>query len=239
VSDVAAELAPTGTLRVAVWTVSHFAVSDPSTGRLTGVIPDLGEALAQSLGVPAELIPFDNPAAIIAAFGAGSVDVTFLGITADRAEAMAFGPRVLDLQTTYLVPAGSPIVAIAEIDRPGIRILVPDRSAQQAHLKATLRHAAMIPVPAGSPREAIARLAAGAADAFSHVVPMLAAAQPSLPGSRIIPGSYFDVPVAIATAKGKPQAAAFCRRFIEDAKASGLIAEAIARSGVPGLVAGL
>jgi hypothetical protein len=63
-------------------------------------------------------------------------------------------------------------------------------------------------------------LAAGVADAFSHVVPMLAAAQGALPGSRLLPGSYFDVPVAIATAKGRPQAAAFCRRFVAEAKAS-------------------
>ncbi len=235
-SDAAGELAPTGTVRVAVWTVSYFAVPDQATGRLTGVIPDLGEALAQRLGMPAELIGFDNPAAITAAFRDGALDVTFLGITADRAEAMAFGPRVLDLQTAYLVPAGSPITSIDAIDRPGIRILVPERSAQQVHLKATLRHAAMIPVPAGAPREAIARLAAGEADAFSHVVPMLAAAQASLSGSRILPGSYFDVPVAIATAKERPQAAAFCRRFVEEAKAAGLIAAAIARAGVLGLV---
>ena len=236
-SDAAGELAPTGTLCVAVWTVSYFAVPDQATGRLTGVIPDLGEALARRLDVPAELIAFDNPAAILAAFRHGAVDVTFLGITADRAEAMAFGPRVLDLQTTYLVPAGSPIASVDAIDRPGVRILAPERSAQGAHLKTTLRHATMIPVPVGSPGEVIARLAAGAADAFSHVVPMLAAAQGALPGSRILPGSYFDVPVAIASAKGRPLAAAFCRRFIEDAKASGLIAAAIARAGTPGLVA--
>jgi polar amino acid transport system substrate-binding protein len=239
VSDAAGKLAPTGTLRVAVWMVSYFAVPDQATGRLTGVIPDLGEALAQRLGLPAELIGFDSPGPIIAAFHDGAVDVTFLGITADRAEAMEFGPRVLDLQTTYLVPAGAPIASIDAIDRPGVRILVPERSAQEAHLKATLRHATMIPVPAGAPREAVARLAAGEADAFSHVVPMLAAAQPSLPGSRILPGSYFDVPVAIASAKDRSQAAAFCRRFVAEAKASGLIAAAIARTGAPGLVAGL
>jgi polar amino acid transport system substrate-binding protein len=239
VSDAAGELAPTGTLRVAVWTVSYFAVPDPATGRLTGVIPDLGEALARRLGVPAALIGFDNPAAIMAGFRDGGIDVTFLGITADRAEAMAFGPTVLDLHTSYLVPAGSQIASIDAIDRPGIRILVPERSAQGFHLETALRQATMIPVPAGAPREAISRLAAGEADAFSHVVPMLAKAKGALPGSRILPGSYFDVPVAIASPKGSPDAAAVCRRFVEDAKASGLIAAAIARSGATGLIASL
>jgi polar amino acid transport system substrate-binding protein len=114
VSDAARELAPTGTLRVAVWTVSYFAVPDPATGRLEGVIPDLAAALARRLGVPAEPLAFDNPARIIAAFRNGAVDVTFLGVTADRAEAIEFGPRVFELQTTWLVPANSPIHSIDE-----------------------------------------------------------------------------------------------------------------------------
>jgi polar amino acid transport system substrate-binding protein len=235
-AGVASELAPTGTLRVAVWTVSYFAVPDPATGRLVGVIPDLAEELARRLGVPTQLFAFDNPGAILAAFRNQEVDVTFLGITADRAEAMEFGPTVIDIQTTCLVPAGSPISGIDEIDQPGVRILVPERSAQGAYLKTTLRRATMIPVPAGLPAEAIAQLAAGEADAFSHVVPMLVTAQAALPGSRILPGSYFNVPVAIAAAKGKPQAAAFCRSFIEEAKASGFVREAIRHSGAPGLV---
>jgi polar amino acid transport system substrate-binding protein len=235
--DIKQQLAPTGTLRVGVLMVSYFAVPDEASGRLKGVIPDLGEELARRVGVPAELIRFDNPGAIMAAFRDGAIDVTFLGITADRAEVMAYGPTVIDLQTTYLVPAHSTIANIAEVDRPGIRILVPQRSAQEAHLKKTIAHATMIPVAVESPKQAIERIKAGEADAFSHVVPMLASAQPSLPGSRILAGSYFNVPVAIASAKGRPDAvAAICRRFIEEAKASGFVAQAIARAGAPGLV---
>jgi polar amino acid transport system substrate-binding protein len=236
-SDIKRELAPTGTLRVGVLMVSYFAVPDEASGRLKGVIPDLGEELARRVGVPVELVRFENPGAIMAAFRNGAIDVTFLGITADRAEVMAYGPTVIDLQTTYLVPAHSTIQNIAEVDRPGIRILVPQRSAQEAHLKKTIAHATMIPVAVEQPNEAVARIKAGEADAFSHVVPMLASAQPDLPGSRILPGSYFNVPVAVASAKERPEAvAAYCRAFIEEAKASGFVAQAIARAGAPGLV---
>jgi len=95
----------------------------------------------------------------------------------------------------------------------------------------------MIPVPVEQPRRAVELIAAGAADAFSHVVPMLASAQPALPGSRILPGSYFNVPVAIASAKERPPAVAeLCARFAVAAKASGFVQQAIARSGAPGLV---
>src|SRR5215475_5461551 len=182
-SDIGRALAPAGRLRVAVWWLDYFAVADPASGRLKGVIPDLGEELARRISVPAELIRFDTPAAIIAAFRSGTVDVTFLGITADRAEAMTFGPAVIDLQTTYLVPPQSTIATIDGVDRPGIRIAVPARSAQEAHLRKTLVNAALVPVPAEAPDQA-ELVARGEADAFSHVMPMLAKAQAFLPGSR-------------------------------------------------------
>jgi polar amino acid transport system substrate-binding protein len=90
----------------------------------------------------------------------------------------------------------------------------------------------LIPVPAEIPAQAIAMLASGEADAFSHVVPMLAIVQGSLPGSRLLPGSYYDVPIAIGFAKGLPPAAAeFCNAFVADVKASGFVAQAIARMG--------
>jgi len=232
-----AELTPTGALRVGVLMVDYFAVPDPESGRLKGVIPDLGSELARRAGVRVELVRYDNPAAIMEAFRTGMLDITFLGITADRAQVMRYGPVVIDLQTTYLVPAQSAIREIAEVDRAGVRILVPQRSAQEAYLKKTIARATMIAVPVESPERAVELLAAGEADAFSHVVPMLAKAQAALPGSRILPGSYFNVPVAIASAKERPDAvAAFCARFVAEAKASGFVRQAIERAGAPGLV---
>lgn len=221
-------LAPTGTLRVGVWMVPYFAVDD--TGKLEGVIPDLGRELSRRLGVPCELVRIENPAEMIEAFRNGAVDATFIGITADRAAVIDFGPVVIGIETTFLVPASSPINEISEIDCPGVRIAVPQNSAQAAHLATFVSHARLIPVPAESPAQAIAMLASGEADAFSHAVPMLATVQGSLPGSRLLPGSYYDVPVAIGSARGLPlDAAEFCNAFVADVKASGFVAQAIAR----------
>ena len=167
-SAAAAMLAPTGTLRVGVWMVPYFAVE--GTGALAGVIPDLGRELARRLGVPCELVRINNPAGMIAAFRSGAVDATFIGITADRAAAIEFGPVVIGIQTTFLVPASSPINEIGEVDRPGVRVAVPQNSAQAAHLAKIMTHARLIPVPAENPAQAIALLGAGEADAFSHVV---------------------------------------------------------------------
>jgi polar amino acid transport system substrate-binding protein len=228
-------LAPTGRLRVGVWMIPYFAVA--RGGRLDGIIPDLGVELARRIGVPADLRPCEAPGAIVAGMRLGALDLTFLGITAERAEAIDFGPVVLELQTTFLVPPSSTVAEIAEIDRPGMRIAVPARSAQEAHLKKIIVQAALIPVPAEAPAAAVDLLRAGAADAFSHVAPMLASVQADLPGARILTGSYFDVPVAIGMSRGRPpEAAALVREFAEDAMASGFVQQAIDRAGVAGMV---
>ena len=230
-SDLAKAFAPTGTLRVGVLMVTYFALPDPA-GELTGVVPDLGRELARRLGVPAQLVRFANPIAVIEAFRKGELDATFIGITADRAAAFDFGPVVLDLQTTYLVPAASTLHAIDEIDRAGVRLLVPARSAQEAHLKKTLTQATMISVAVENPKPAVEKLAAGGADAFSHVVPMLVSAQRMLAGSRILPGSYYNVPIAIGFAKDRSAAVKdFAAQFAADVTKSGFVQKSLDRAG--------
>jgi polar amino acid transport system substrate-binding protein len=234
-ASIASQIAPTGTLRLGVWMVSYFA--RVQGGAMSGIIPDLGAELARRAGARLDLVKFENPARMIAAFRDGSLDATFLGVTADRAEVINFGPVVLNIETSYLVPAASGIGSMAEIDRPGVRIAVPDKSAQQAHLAKTITAATLIPVPAETPQRAIDMLNAGEADAFSHVVPMLATVPGAPPGARILPGSYFSVPIAIGVAKGRPGTVAeFARTFAESVKQSGFVQQAIERAGVTGIV---
>ena len=169
---------------------------------------------------------------MIEAFKTGKIDATFIGITQDRAAAFDFGPVLVGLRTTFLVPASSPINSIPEIDRTGVRIVVPARSAQGEHLEKILKNATMLRVPVETTKPATDLITSGQADAFSHVVPMLVKAQPALPGSRILPGSYYDVPIAIGYSKNSPVAVAeFCKIFVADVKASGLAQQAIDRMG--------
>jgi len=229
--DLGKDFAPTGRLRVGVLMVSYFAIEDVA-GQLKGVVPDLAVELGRRLNVPIALERFANPADVIEGFRKGELDVTFIGITADRAAVFDFGPLVLDLQTTFLVPAGSAIKGIDEIDRAGTRVLVPARSAQEAHLKKIIGQATLVSVAVENPKPAVEKLAAGEADAFSHVVPMLVSAQRMLPGARILPGSYYNVPIAIGFAKDRDAAVAdYAKRFAEDVKTSGFVRESLARAG--------
>ena len=90
----------------------------------------------------------------------------------------------------------------------------------------------MLRIPVEKPSRATDLIASGQADAFSHVVPMLATAMPALPGSRILPGSYYDVPVALSYPKDlSPAVAGFVDRFVADMKVSRFAQQAIDRMG--------
>ena len=229
-SDLGKQFAPTGKLRVGVLMLSYFAVEDGGT--LKGWSPDIGNELARRLNVPAELVPIHNPANMIEAFTSKKIDVAFIGITRERSAAFDFGPVLIGLRTTFLVPASSKIQSIPEIDQPGTRIVVPARSAQGEHLEKILKHATMLRVAVETTAPAVELVKAGKADAISHVVPMLATALPALPGARILPGSYYNVPIAIGYPKGSSAAVAdYAKNFVADMKASGFAQKAIDRMG--------
>ena len=229
-----AELVPTGTLRVAL-NMSNFLLTatDPVTGEPCGVAADLGRELGQRLGVPVALLPYPNPGALADAAPSGVWDVGFLGAEPQRAQAIDFTAAYVEIEATYLVPPGSPLQAIAEVDRPGVRIAVPDRSAFELYLSRNLQHAQLVRVHGAD--NAFQRFVADQLEALAGLRPRLVTDQDALPGSRLLEGNFTAVQQAAGTPTGRPVGAQYLRAFIEDIKATGLVARTIARHNVRGL----
>ena len=163
-ADIGRQIAPTGKLRVGVLMLSYFAVEDGGT--LKGWSPELGGELARRAGVPHELVPIHNPAHMIDAFKTGRIDATFIGITKDRSAAFDFGPVLIGLRTTFLVPASSTIRSIG--DRSGRRAPWCRRAAQGEHLERSSPRPPCFACRSETTKPATDLIAAGQADAFSH-----------------------------------------------------------------------
>ena len=128
--DVIAELAPTGVLRAGINMSNFLLVTGKSeTGDPQGVSPDMAAEIARRLGVPLKLVPFKSPGELADVAGKDAWDIGLIGAEPQRAETIAFTPAYVEIEATYLVPAGSPIKSIADVDRPGVRIAVTGRSA--------------------------------------------------------------------------------------------------------------
>jgi polar amino acid transport system substrate-binding protein len=227
------ELAPTGTLRVGL-NMSNFLLTatDAATGKPKGLAADMGAELARRLGVPVELVPFPNPGAVADAARTGVWDVGFIGAEPQRANEIDFTAAYVEIEATYLLPPGSPIKAIADVDRPGTRVAISDRSAYDLYLTRHLKHAELIRARGD---DVFKRFVSDKLDAMAGLRPGLVKNQADLPGSRILDGNFTTVQQAAGVPKGRASGAKYLREFIEDAKASGLVAKLIEKNNVRGL----
>jgi polar amino acid transport system substrate-binding protein len=228
------EFAPTGTLRVGL-NMSNFLLTrtDAATGKPLGVAHDLGQELARRLGLPIRFVPHPNPGALADAANKNIWDVGFLGAEPQRANEIDFTAAYVEIESTYLVPAGSALKHANEVDRKGIRIIVPAKAAYELYLSRTINHAELIK-EAGADAS-FKRFVDEKFDALAGLKPRLISDQAKLPGSVIVEGSFTAVQQAAGVPKGRANAANYLAAFIEDVKASGLVAKAIAENQVVGL----
>ncbi len=138
----------------------------------------------------------------------------------------------MEIAATYLVPAGSPIAEIADVDRPGVRIAVSGRSAYDLYLSRTLEHAELC--RAEGLKGAYDLFIDQGLDALAGLRPALIGNAAGLPGSRVLDGHFSTVKQAIGTRPGDPEALAFLTAFVTEAKQSGLVQRLIDQHGVTG-----
>jgi polar amino acid transport system substrate-binding protein len=233
-TDVALELAPTGVLRAGINMSNFLLVSGTSpSGDPVGVAPDMARAVAERLGVPVAYRKFPRPGELADAADDDVWDIGLIGDEPARAQKIAFSPAYVEIASTYLVPAGSPLQAIGEVDRPGIRIAVTARTAYELWLSRHIRHAEL--VKSESLDAALEQFAAEKLDALAGLKPRLLKDVEKLPGARILDDQFSAVQQAIGTLRPREAGAAFLRDFVEEAKASGLVASLIERHRVQGL----
>ena len=232
-AEVRQALAPTGSLRVALQLGSpHNVIRDPVSGEMKGVGYDLGKELARRVGVPFEPVFYPSVGALLDAGKAGAWDVAFVGFSPARAKEWDFTALHMEVEFGYLVPGGSSISTMADVDRPGIRVAVQEKSQPDIFLSRTLKNG--IVVRASSLAGTVDVLRSGRADAIFSIKPSLFEVSNQLPGSKVLDGHPGIDPHAMALPKGRDPALAYARRFIEEAKSSGLVKAAIERAGMRG-----
>lgn len=231
---VRADLAPGGKLRAAI-NYGNFilATRDTATGESRGVAIDLAREIAGRLGVPAELVAYDSVAIMGDAAPSNVWDIAFLGSDPVREKIMSFTAAYLEIEATYLVPGASPLRTAAEVDRDRVRVAAPARANYELYLSRNLKRAQLVSTPDAD--AAFQALAAGKVDALAGLTQGLLGLAAKLAGSRLVDGRFMGVQQSIAVPKGKDAGLRYLRQVVEDAKASGLVARAIERTGAKGV----
>jgi polar amino acid transport system substrate-binding protein len=230
------ELVPTGTLRATFIADNPVqAVTDAKTGEVSGPAADLGRELARRLNVPFTIKGVPGVQPVIDSVKAGEADIGFVAFDPVRATQVDFSQPYSLAQNTYLVREDSPIRSVADVDRPGVRIGVGLNDAGDYFLTRTLKNAELKRNPGGDLAVAPRQLEAGEIDAYAANRQRLHAFVLSHPGLRIVPDNFYGVEQAIVVAKGKAALLGKIESLIEETRAAGFIAAAIARAGLVGV----
>jgi len=234
ISAARSDLAPNGKLRVGINFGNNLLTArDPVTRAPSGIALDLAAELGRRLGVPVEIVSYESAGALADSASTGAWEVGFLGAEPQRANQISFTAAYLEIEATYLVPPGSPLRTIADVDREGVRIVTTAKAAYDLYLQRSLKHASLFHA---ANADAVFKLfVAEKMDALAGLKPRLVTDHDNLPGSRILEGRFTAVQQAVGTPKGHDVGAEYLREFVEDVKATGLVARTIEKNGVRGV----
>jgi polar amino acid transport system substrate-binding protein len=227
-------LAPTGKLRVALQQANPLNVTqDAASGEMKGLGLDLGRELARRLGVSFEPVLYPSVGALLDSGKTGAWDVAFVGFSTARAAEWDFTGLHLEVEFGYLAPGASTISSLAEVDRPGTRVAVQERSGPDAFFTRALKEAKLVRAPSNT--AALEVVKSGNAELMGSIKPILFEMSKQMPGSRVLDGRPGVDPHAMALPKGRSAGLVYARQFIEAAKAEGLVQASIERAGLRGV----
>lgn len=228
------QIAPTGKLRAGINLGNFLLVTGKSADGLPeGVAPDMARAIASKLGIEVELVPFASPGELADAASDDVWDIGLIGSEPARAEKIDFSSAYVEIEATYLVPAGSTLRHASEVDRPGHRIAVAARSAYDLWLVRNIKHATLMHAEGFD--ATLELFVSQKLEAMASLKPGLLSDVKKVPGSRILDGKFTAVQQSVGVPKGRPLAAAWLQDFVQQAKESGLVAELISKHRVQGL----
>jgi polar amino acid transport system substrate-binding protein len=227
-------LMPTGVLRASINLGNPILASwDAADNRARGVSVDLANELARRLGADLQPVVFDAAGKSVAAVTAEEADVGFFAVDPLRGEGLLFTAPYILIEGSYLVRGDSALQSNDEVDADGVRIMVGKGSAYDLYLTREVKRAAI--VRANTSPAVVDEFIAQRVEVAAGVRQQLAADAARLPGLRLLPGRFMVIQQAMGLPRSRgSEAAKFLGDFVEEMKATGFVADAMARHGIEG-----
>jgi polar amino acid transport system substrate-binding protein len=225
--DLRGEIAPTGTLRVAIAISAAggtFWSNKAESGGYFGVPVDLGKTMAAQLGVPVAYIAYQNSGQITDAASKGAWDVTFLPRDPQREAEMSFDPIYDVSDATYIVKAGSIITNFASLDQPGVKVAAVNDTTTMRGAQAHLKNAKVTGYQTYD--EIFNLLKSGEIDAFALAREQLDDMAARIPGTKVLGEAFKKTLRAVAVPLNHPQSLAFVTKFMTEAISNGTLRKA-------------
>jgi polar amino acid transport system substrate-binding protein len=235
-TDIAKQIAPTGTLRAVINLGNPILARKNSlTGDPVGVSVDLANALAKKLNLPLQLIPVESAGKSVEIVTLGHADIGFFAIDPVRGKGIKYTPAYVLIEGSYLVKNNSPLIENSQVDQAKHRVVVGKGSAYDLFLTRELKEAQLVRAPT-SPL-VVPFFMNGSYDVAAGVKQQLEADAKRTEGLRLLPGRF----MVIEQAMGQPSnitvaAHEVLVNFVAEMKASGFVRESLHKHQIEGAV---
>jgi polar amino acid transport system substrate-binding protein len=224
-------LSPTGALRVGLYSgspTSHLAAGEGKPERGVGYL--LGRELARWLAVPFEPVIHPRNAELLKAVRSDEVDLVFTNASNERAKYIHFSRPLLALEKSVLVPTESAARTLGDVTSEGSRIGFSAGSSTAVEFGLVYPDASLVAVH--SLAEAALMLADAALDGFATNKAILCQVAEAMGGGRILDGAWGVEHLALGIPISRGAGLPCLQRFAAWAEESGVLGDAIARSGL-------
>ena len=230
-NKIKTSIAPHGTLRAAINMSNFLLVSGRTeTGQPDGLSPDVAHELARRLGVPCELIPFEGPGTLADAAGLDIWDIGNIAVEPERAEVIDFSQPYIQIDANFMVRADRTFTCNADVNQPGVEIVLYNRSAYDLWLKDNYTAPSYLRVASIS--DSILAFEEGRGDVLACLKPKLLAIRETQPAYQVLDPPFTAIRQAIGLNKGHPDALSFVNETVADLLANGFVAGSLKRHGV-------
>ena len=235
-SALVTAFARNGTMRASINLGNPILANrDAATGEPVGVSIDLAREFARRLGVGVDLMVFEKAASSVDAVKNEKADIGFFAVDPARSEGLRFTAPYVLIEGSYLVPESSALTDNAQVDAKGHRLSVGSGSAYDLFLTREIQAAEIVRLPGAGP--ALAALRAGEVDVAAGIRQLLERECARASGVRVLPGRFMVIQQAMGMPASRgAQAQALLSSFVEEMKASGLVAESLKRHRIEGAI---
>lgn len=229
-SPLHAELAPKGTLRVALNHGNFVLVGRDAERQPFGISVDLARAFAAHVGLDLQFVHYERAVDVSSSVDADEWDVCFLAVDPGRARTIAFTEPYVRIEGCYLAGPGC--------DAPDAKALVaaavPVGTVGGTAYALTLER---LPVKdtlvrLANMQAALAALDSGEVAAISGIRQAMAHEAASRPGARVLEPPFMEIRQAMAVPQGRPNAHAALCAFLDQAARDGRVGDILERYGV-------
>ncbi len=228
---IKANLAPHGKIRAAINMSNFLLVSGrTSSGQPDGLSPDVAKEIARRLGVPCELVPFDGPGLIADTAGRDIWDIGNIAEEPERCEAIDFSEPYIQIDANFMTREDSELNKNADVNQPGVGIVLYDRSAYDLWLKNNFTLPTYLRL--GSISESVTAFEEGQGDVLACLKPKLMEMREDQTDYKIIEPPFTAIRQAIGLNKGHSDVLSFVNEIIADLLANGFVADSLKRHGI-------